>query len=195
MVTKHIESPMMPTKHAKPVLIALGGFAGTGKTTIARRLSADLGFPRLGSDDLGRMIGASEGIRDASAVDAYWIAYDVLFSLCEEFLRAGVSTIVDITLGWAFQWQRLEAIRERHPEVLFQPIILRCPLDVCLDRIRQRHEAAPVHHSPPELFTTRPKILAVWDFLEHLSRPEVRFVDAARPFDAVYAEVIRCVTA
>lgn len=189
MLIKHTDGPMIPTKHGKPMLIVLGGFAGTGKTTIARRLSADLGVPRLGSDDLGQLIAVSEGIKDARAVDAYWIGYDVLFGLCEEFLRAGLSTIVDITLGWAFQWQQLDAIRERNPEVIFRPIVLHCPWDVCLDHIRQRHEADPTRHSPPELFTTDPKILAVWDFLEHLDRPEARFVDAARTLDAVYAQL------
>jgi len=37
-------------KHPSPALIVVGGFAGTGKTAVSRRLSAELSIPRLGSD-------------------------------------------------------------------------------------------------------------------------------------------------
>jgi len=48
-------------KPKSPALIIVGGFAGTGKTAISRRLSAELGIPRLGSDTLGRTINTSLG--------------------------------------------------------------------------------------------------------------------------------------
>jgi 2-phosphoglycerate kinase len=44
----------MPT--AAPALIVVGGPPGSGKTTVARRLAAELGIPRFGSDMLGRTI-------------------------------------------------------------------------------------------------------------------------------------------
>ena len=81
-----------------PALIIVGGFAGTGKTTVSRRLSAELSIPRLGSDTLGRTIKGSQALNGAD-VNAYWIAYEVLFRLCEEFIQSGVSTILDLTLG------------------------------------------------------------------------------------------------
>ena len=52
----------------------IGGFAGTGKTTITRRLSAELHLPRLGSDTIGRTIKASRGMPSDEG-DAYWIEY------------------------------------------------------------------------------------------------------------------------
>ena len=176
----------------RPVLLVLGGFAGTGKTTISRRLAADLGIPRLGSDDLRRTIDESRGIENTAA-NAGWIAYDVLFALAEEFLQSGISTVVDVTLGWAFQWQWLEGIRGRLPGIHVLPIVLRCPRDVSLERIQRRHLADPVRYAPPALFTTDPKILAIQQFLDRLDRPDAVFVDAAGPLDEVYEAVRQAV--
>ena len=89
---------MEPTRPRRPALIVLGGFAGTGKTTLSRRLAVDLGLPRLGTDTIGRTIRRSEAIKGWD-INVQWIAHDVLFRLCEEFLRSGVSTILDMNMG------------------------------------------------------------------------------------------------
>ena len=75
-------------------LIVIGRFACTGKTTIAKRLATELSVPKLSSDILGRTIKQYMETND-SAVDAYWIAYEVLFCLCEEFVQPRVSTILE----------------------------------------------------------------------------------------------------
>ena len=87
------------------VLIIIGGFAGTGKSTVSKRLAAELRFPRLGSDLLGRAIKTSAGVK-YDQLDAYRLAYDLLFQLGETFIQSGVSTILDLTMGWEFQWQQ-----------------------------------------------------------------------------------------
>ena len=161
-----------PQHHLPPALIAIGGFAGSGKTAIARRLAADLRLPRLGSDTIGRTIRVSEGLR-GSTVNAQWTAYDVLFRLAEEFIQSGVSTILDLTMGWAFQWRQVDGIVGRHPQTRFLPILLHCPHETCIARIRQRYEAAPERYDPPEVYLTEPKILAIWEYLEGLDRPDV----------------------
>ena len=175
-------------KCLSPALIVVGGFAGTGKTAVSRRLSAELSIPRLGSDTLGRTIKNSVGIKNGE-VDAYWIAHEVLFRLCEEFIQSGVSAILDLTLGWEFQWQHVDSIARRYPQTLFLPVILRCPHEKCIERIRQRHEANPEYYDPPELYMTEPKILRIWEFLVRLNRPNIHFVDAGRPHNEVYEEV------
>jgi predicted kinase len=175
-------------RNPPPALIVIGGFAGTGKTAVSRRLSAELRIPRLGSDALGRIIRDSAGVKRGE-VDAYWIAYELLFHLCEEFVESGVSAVLDLTMGWEFQWQHLDAVLDRHPHALFIPIILRCPHDQCIARIRQRYEAHPARYDPPELYVTDLKIIEIWEYLARLDRPDVHFVDAAGPPDRVYEKV------
>lgn len=68
----------------RPSLIVLGGFAGTGKTTLSRRLSVELCLPRLGADTIGRTIRGSEAIKGRD-VNTQWIAHEVRFRLCEEY--------------------------------------------------------------------------------------------------------------
>jgi len=167
-------------------LILIGGFAGTGKSTISRRLSAELHIPRLGSDTIGRAIKASEGIKNG---DAYWVAYDVLFNLCEEFVQSGVPVLLDMTMGWAFQWLHVDAILQCHPQARCLPVILRCPLATCIERVRLRYVINPERYGPPEIYTTEPKNRAIWDFLSRLDRPDVQFVDADRAVEDVYRDV------
>jgi predicted kinase len=169
----------------RPTLIVIGGFAGTGKTTLARRLSRDFAIPRLSSDVIGQTISASKGTNGGD-VDAFWIAYDVVFRMCEDFLADGLSVILDLNMGWTFQWERVDAIVARYPSITYIPIVLRCSLDVSLDRIRQRYADDPTSSDPPETYTTTPHILDVWRFLDRLDRPDVTVIDAARSEDEVY---------
>lgn len=178
----------MPPTSTTPTLIVIGGFAGTGKTTIARRLSRDFAIPRLSSDAIGQTIRASKGASQSN-IDAFWIAYDVVFWLCEDFLADGVSVVPDINMGWSFQWERVDAIIARQGAITCIPIILRCPLDVCLDRIRLRYTNDPTSSNPPETYTTTLHILDVWQFLDHLGRHDVTVIDAARWENEVYDAV------
>ena len=175
-----------------PVLIIIGGFAGTGKTAISKRLSTEFCIPRLGSDTLGRTIKRSMGVNNS---DAYRIGYDVLFRLSEEFIRSGVSTILDLTMGWGFQWQHVDDIIRRYPQTVFVPIVLRCPLVTCIERARQRHASNPDHYDPPEVYTTDPKNLRIWKYLDHLNRPEIHPIDASGDLDQVYETVRALVSA
>jgi predicted kinase len=178
----------MQKDRGNPALIAIGGFAGSGKTAISRRLARELGLPRLGSDAIGRAIRASDGLREGKD-HARWIAYDVLFYLAEEYLQSGVSTLLDMTMGWAFQWRQVEDILARRPEARFVPLLLRGPREVCLARIRRRYEEQPERYDPPEVYTTDQRMLDIWAYLERLDRSDVHWIDSCGTFEQVYAQV------
>jgi len=175
------------TLRARPAVIAVGGPPGAGKSVLTTRLSAELGIPRLGSDAIGRIIEGSEGAKGAS-FDAYWIAYDVVFGLCDEFLSNGVSAILDLNLGWEFQWRQLDRLRAAHPNALVLPIVLRCARELCLARIQQRHEEAPEVWGPPGGYLANEAIVGVWDYHERLERTDAHFIDAVRSQEAVFAD-------
>ena len=118
----------------------------------------------------------------------------MLFRLCEEFVASGVSTVLDLTMGWEVQWQQVDSIIRRHPQTLFLPIILRCPYDQCIERTWQRYAANPAYYDPPDYYTTQPKVARIWQFLTRLDRPDVRFIDAEKPHDKVYHEILKHVS-
>ena len=189
MVFVQLELTYLPAMDsATPVVIVLGGFAGTGKTTLSKRLAAEFQLPRLSSDTVGRLITSSKGIKD-SHIDVYWLAYDLVFGLCGEFLQHGVSSVLDLNLGWSFQWQPLDALNVRYPQTRIVPILLHCSRDICLERICRRYAEDPTTSEPVEQYVTVPHSVNVWTFLEHLDRPDVYRIDAAQPLETVYANV------
>jgi uncharacterized protein len=170
-----------------PALIAIGGLPGAGKSTVARRLSEHRGIPLLASDLIGSTLRRSL-VDQVPSADAYRAGYDLLFELAGEFLDRGGSVIVDTTLGWAFQWERLDAIHRNRPNVRFVPVLLRCPREVCVERIDRRHEASGGRHArAAQLLAERPQ---VWNFVENLQRSDLHVVDAAGEADQVFQQVL-----
>jgi predicted kinase len=178
-------------KQTVPMVIIVGGFAGTGKTTHTKRLSSDLSTPHLSSDVIGQIVSTSQ-FADVST-NAVAIAYDVVFGLCEEFLRCGVSSVLDLNMAWEFQWQHLDMLRTTFPAVLWIPIILRAPKSICLERIQRRHAAHPNTSASLEVYMTKQHILDGWNFLERLDRLDVTFIDASKSQDKVYEDIRSCI--
>jgi predicted kinase len=172
-------------------LVVIGGSYGAGKTRVATQLSADLRILRLDADLPGRAIQGSAAFQGSHA-DAYRLAYAVLWRQAAEFLRTGLSVILDVNLGWEFHWEAVDELRAGQPDLTFLPVVLRCPLEICQERIRERHVRDPQTYGPPEWFAYTE---VVGRFLDQLDRPEVQVVDANRPYEEVYATVRNYVVA
>jgi predicted kinase len=171
----------------QPTLIVVGGYPGSGKTSVARRLAADLQLPRLSSDAIGETIRGSPAIAGAN-LNAIWLAYDIVFDLCAAFIQSGVSPILDLNMGWAFQWQRLDELRAQQRGLRCSIIILRCPREVCHARICERQRDDPSAVAAGR-FEIEPRFFELWQFIEQLDRSDIKSIDAAQPFDAVYDAV------
>ena len=99
--------------------------------------------------------------------------------------------ILDLSMGWQFQWDRLDSITKTYQPALFAPIILRCPKAVCFDRLARRYADHPNLYDPPEMYSSDPKLLRVWDYLQRLHRADVYFVDATESPEHIHEEAMQ----
>lgn len=111
-----------------PALIVVCGRVGTGKSTVAQRLSEQTGFVTFNSDVIRKRLA---GLLPTARVDAAHASgiygqefsrrtYTTLFAQAEEELRAGRGVIVDATCKRAEDRQALLALAQRqHVPILF----------------------------------------------------------------------------
>ncbi|MCW5771954.1 MAG: AAA family ATPase, partial [Rhodospirillaceae bacterium] len=128
-----------------PVMVAVGGLSGTGKTTIARAIAPALGaLPGallLRSDVLRkRLAGAAETDRlDQAYYSAEWSArvYAEIKRQCGEVLAQGQAVVADAVSGATAQRRELEAVA-RAAGARFAGIWLEAPLAVREERVGAR---------------------------------------------------------
>lgn len=112
----------------KPLLIIVNGLPGTGKTTLARRLAADLGLPTFSRDGLYETLydalDSSMAVQPSSLGAA---AYALLYEVAGAVLAAGRPVIVEGFFGRR-DVRRAELLRlqERHD---FEPLEIMCKAD------------------------------------------------------------------
>jgi predicted kinase len=109
------------TSQHRPVLVAMTGFSGSGKSWLSRRLVPDLAAIRLRSDlERKRLAGLSptadsqseieSGIYDLESTAA---VYEQLLGTAGELLRAGLNVIVDASFLGASHRQLARRTAER----------------------------------------------------------------------------------
>jgi predicted kinase len=78
--------------HPRPLLIAMKGHPGAGKSAIARALSRQLGISVIDKDDI-------KDVLDGRAHDAGGLAYIIMFNIARRQLTQGLSVICDSPLS------------------------------------------------------------------------------------------------
>ena len=131
---------------APPMLLAVGGASGTGKTTLARALAADLPGPAPGAvilrSDVIRKELFGRAATDRLPQDAYVteVSTRVFATIAERAatcLAAGHSVIADAVYGHADQRAALAAVAAAHGAP-FRGLWLEAPLPLKLDRVARR---------------------------------------------------------
>jgi uncharacterized protein len=126
----------------RPCLIVFCGVSGSGKSTIARRLAAEIGGLHLSSDVVRKELHGIPPDDHTSAAELYSRAataktYEVLSAMAGEWLDRGATVLLDATYRRA---EDRDAVRDvaRGRNVPFLLVHCRCSPESAAERIRRR---------------------------------------------------------
>jgi predicted kinase len=163
-------------------LIAMKGLAGSGKSTLGRALSKQLGWPLIDKDDVLDLL-------DGHAQAAGPPAYDIMFNIARRQLLQGLNVICDSPLTGRISYERAQGIaRETHASLA----VLEC---VCSDeslwkqRINGRKAfQLPAHHQTDwdafQIFLRQPFVQEMYS----IAHPHL-IVDTVQPLDECLTSV------
>jgi predicted kinase len=141
-------------------LIAMKGYAGCGKSALARALSRQLGWPLIDKDDVKDLL-------DGRAQAAGPLAYNIMFNLARRQLLQGLNVICDSPLTGSITYEKAQTLaRETHASLA----IIEC---ICSDealwkeRINARKALQlPSHHQTDwnafQIFLRQPSVQEVY---------------------------------
>ncbi len=127
------------------LLILVTGHPGAGKTTLARRLAADLRLPLISRDNLKETLFDTLGWSDrAWSRRLGGASYELLFHVVETLLATGVSCIAESNFAPEYHTARLAELQHR---LCFRVCQVLCTADpeTLLRRIRERDESGKRH--------------------------------------------------
>lgn len=164
-------------------LIAMKGFAGSGKSALSRALGKQLGWPVIDKDDVKDLL-------DGHTQAAGPLAYEIMFNIARRQLLQGLNVICDSPLTGSISYEHAQAIAtETHASLG----IIECQ---CSDMSlwEQRINARKALHLPAHHQTDWH---AFQDFLHQLHLQEsyaivhpYLAVDTVRPLHECLAEVV-----
>jgi predicted kinase len=128
-----------------PLIVIVTGLPGTGKTTLGRRLAADLRLPYFYKDGIKESLFDALGWSDRAWSRRLGVAsYDVLFAIIAAELAAGRSLVVESNFSPQYDTPRFLALKRRYG---FAPVQVLCSAEgaVVLERFRSRAASAERH--------------------------------------------------
>ena len=130
---------------ASPLLVIVTGPPGAGKTTLGRRLAADLRYPLISKDDIKEALFETLGWsdRDWSAKLGY-ASFVVLFTILKRELEAGRSVVTETAFIPIYHTSQFRDLGERYGCTLLQ-VYCTAEEEALGARFRQRVESGERH--------------------------------------------------
>jgi len=132
----------MPEASASPLLVIVNGRPATGKTSLAERLSTDLGIPLFTKDAVKELLGDVVGAPDRGAAKTLGEAsIALIFQHAETVLATGSPAIIECPLIPELSIEPLAGLQERTNCRMLQIFLVADP-DVILKRYdgRERND-------------------------------------------------------
>ena len=158
------------------MLLAIAGYPGTGKTTLATHLEQQLDYFRLTRDDFIQRFFESF---DFDSIGQKAAVYQLMLSYAEQGLNEGRDVVLDMPFTRAEEIDHAQSLASRL-DVPFKVIYLECPDKIRQDRIRSQtnHPVSDVHRVKPKtpnipagcniINTTKPIEVCVAECLDYL---------------------------
>lgn len=143
-----------------PALIVVCGAPASGKTTLARRLSRDLGLPLLEKDTIKESLAeVIEVVDRAASKEVGAASFRVLYDLAFGMLSQGADVVIEANLTRRYATSELERLAS-----ISQLAVVQCVADreVVEQRYRDRHAEA-VRHAAHFDLDALPDLLAGLD--------------------------------
>lgn len=156
------------------------GMPGSGKSTLSRAVSRELGWPLVDKDDIKDVI-------DGSAEDSGGLAYRTMFSIARRQLLQGLSVICDSPLTFPGLYHEAQELACETGAML---AIVEC---ICSDSdlLRERIEGRRACPTPSHRVTDWVTYRAYWDRVVATTHYPITdpylILDTARPLDEIVA--------
>ena len=142
----------MPMERPQPARLALvSGMPATGKTTLGRRLAADLGLPFFAKDDLKETLFDTLGVGDLAWSRRLGPAsFTLLRYIAEATVRAGQSAVIEANFTVEYDAPFYQSLVARHGVRVAQVWLTAAPMTI-LARFERRAASADRHPGHVEL--------------------------------------------
>ena len=131
--------------YPRPLLIIISGLPGTGKTTLGKRLVAELQLPFVHKDGIKEILFDRLGWRDREwSKKLAWTSIALLYHFIEIQLKAGISFIVESNFKAEFANLEFLELKQQYD---FEPFQILCKTDddVLAQRFRERSKSGERH--------------------------------------------------